>query len=432
MNYQKYPFVARPTPNKHPDFNRLRVELAGFETEPWNSLLEIGCGQGSYLISLAWFNPSKTFIGIDSDQAAIETASKTAKDLGLSNIKFKAVELEHFEVSKKFDVVLAYGVYSWIPTSSREKLLEVTSDALGATGFAIFNHNLYPGWKSRSELAETLRKSCQTPNEAREKLSEIGESSVHGLKLAEEARNIITEASDSFIFHELLNPDADCCSSSEFAKLTSAHDLETLDPVVDLGLKAIPPIQRINERSIRNVVLLKNKKPAKSPTSMLEAGWFTSKFVPAEESAEPSLFYSPVGEEIRFEKSVAAALSLLSNSWPASIPYSELAKVSDSKTIQSLLAGEAIEFFSAELPVSKELKKPFCCPLSTHQDVFPGVSVNCRFEFVKLNEPMLEFLKLCNGLNSLSEIRKLSGMSETECLDAIQIFQEMALLINSE
>jgi len=429
MNYHKYPFVARPTPNKHPDYNRLRAELSGFRTDNWSSLLEIGCGPGSYLISLAWFNPHKRFLGVDSDKEAIRTAINTASDLGLKNIEFKPVKFENIQVDEKYDAAIAYGVYSWIPENSRRLLLRTFEDCLTESGFAILNHNLYPGWKSRSELAETLRENCKTPNEARERLTLIGESSVHGLKLAEEARNVLTEASDSFIVHELLNPDADCCSSSDFREAAALAGFETLDPVTDIGIKAVPPLNRITERSIRNIILLRTRNPS-TEENLLESGWFTTKFVPAEEVENPALFYSPVGEEIRFEAEPAAVLKLLASSWPASIPCSELLKIAEKNVIKSMVAGEAIEYFSSELPVSADLNKPFCSPLTVNPEVFPGVSVNCRFEFVKLNEPMEQFLKLCDGQNSLTEIREKSGMSETECLDAIQIFQEMALIIN--
>ena len=121
---------------------------------------------------------------------------------------------------------------------------------------------------------------------------------------------------------------------------------------------------------------------------MLESGWFTSKFVPAEEKENPTLFYSPLGEEIRFESEAATVLKLLASSWPASLPFSDLLAIADKSVIKGLLAGESIEYFSSDLPVSTDLNNPFCYPLSVHPEVFPGVSVNCRFEFVKLNEPM--------------------------------------------
>ena len=61
--------------------------------------LEIGCGKGRFINTLAAENPDTLFIGIEREQGALVMAAEKAMEAGLGNIRFidnDAVRLEEF------------------------------------------------------------------------------------------------------------------------------------------------------------------------------------------------------------------------------------------------------------------------------------------------------------------------------------------------
>ncbi|MBN09549.1 MAG: tRNA (guanosine(46)-N7)-methyltransferase TrmB [Flavobacteriaceae bacterium] len=57
-------------------------------------ILELGCGKGEYVISLAKENPNKNFIGIDIKGARFWRGAKTAIEENISNVSFVRVKIE--------------------------------------------------------------------------------------------------------------------------------------------------------------------------------------------------------------------------------------------------------------------------------------------------------------------------------------------------
>jgi tRNA (guanine-N7-)-methyltransferase len=60
-------------------------------------VLELGCGKGEYTVNLGEKFPDKNFIGIDIKGNRIWRGGKTAIELGLTNVGFLRIQIEHIE-----------------------------------------------------------------------------------------------------------------------------------------------------------------------------------------------------------------------------------------------------------------------------------------------------------------------------------------------
>ena len=70
------------------------------------STLDVGCGVGILTTFYARQHPDKTFIGIDRSPASIARAQEQAKALGLTNVQFECLDLDHTTPPRSFDLIL--------------------------------------------------------------------------------------------------------------------------------------------------------------------------------------------------------------------------------------------------------------------------------------------------------------------------------------
>jgi len=105
--------------------------------------LEIGCGYGDFLCSLAQANPARNFLGIDISYQALQRAAFTASTLALENIKFVAADAHR--LFPLFAPNSLQAVYLHFPDPNRRRkfrkrqiftptLLDVLSQALCPDG----------------------------------------------------------------------------------------------------------------------------------------------------------------------------------------------------------------------------------------------------------------------------------------------------------
>lgn len=74
------------------------------------SILDVGCGVGILTTFYARQHPDKTFIGIDRSPASIARAQEQAKALGLTNVQFECLDLDHTTPPRSFDLILTTHV----------------------------------------------------------------------------------------------------------------------------------------------------------------------------------------------------------------------------------------------------------------------------------------------------------------------------------
>ena len=90
--------------------------LAELETDPFDSLLDVGCGTGPVVELLAKKYPEKHFIGLDITPAMIEVAQSK----GLSNAEFMVGDAENLPFGDgRFDAVLCSNSFHHYPHPER-------------------------------------------------------------------------------------------------------------------------------------------------------------------------------------------------------------------------------------------------------------------------------------------------------------------------
>jgi len=140
-----------PAVHIHTHIDRLATvgKLRGLHPAPIDRcrVLELGCGAGTNLISMAFNFPESTFIGIDIAHRPLIAGEEAIKELGLKNIGLQRFDLcqANKERFGYFDYIIAHGVYSWVPEPVRERILAGCREMLNAQGIAYISYNAYPG-----------------------------------------------------------------------------------------------------------------------------------------------------------------------------------------------------------------------------------------------------------------------------------------------
>lgn len=124
-------------------------------------MLELGCGDGGNVLSLAQALPDAALTGLDAAAGAVERGSELARAAGLRNVELLCMDIEALPESERlgagsFDYILAHGVYSWIPPRVRVALLAGVRRLLAPMGVAYISYNAYPGSYLRDMARDIL------------------------------------------------------------------------------------------------------------------------------------------------------------------------------------------------------------------------------------------------------------------------------------
>ncbi|MDH4187348.1 MAG: methyltransferase domain-containing protein, partial [Nitrospira sp.] len=71
------------------------------------SILDVGCGVGILTTFYARHYPDKVFMGIDRSPLSVARAQARAQALGLVNVRFNCLDLDHVAPSESFDLIIA-------------------------------------------------------------------------------------------------------------------------------------------------------------------------------------------------------------------------------------------------------------------------------------------------------------------------------------
>ena len=234
-------YPTRPQSALHPDRLGGIGLLHGFGCVPLDGarVLEIGCGNGFNLISLAAGHPGARFVGLDAAAVAIGAARDLAARCGLRNIEFLSARLEdQVLVGEEFDYVLCHGVYSWVPEATRASLLGLVSRCLALRGVAFVSYNALPGWHVRSPVREILQWHVREIRGAGEQLEEakalshflagaIVEDTPAGKALRAEFASAAAR-DPQVLWHDELSPEHRAFYFHEFIAAAEAHGLSYL------------------------------------------------------------------------------------------------------------------------------------------------------------------------------------------------------------
>lgn len=203
-------------------------------------LLEVGCGDGLQLITLAMAYPESHFVGVDLSTTAIARGEVLRAKLGLANLHLVAADLMEWDPGKTpYDYILAHGFFSWVPEPVRKRLLELCQQSLAPQGVAYISYNAFPGCHLRQMVWNMMRAHVQGVEDPSAKIAEaqkflawlaqdvLGDGS-YSVAVRSEAKDLLQRTHTSVLFHDDLAEINQPYSFKSFMDLAGRHDLQFL------------------------------------------------------------------------------------------------------------------------------------------------------------------------------------------------------------
>ncbi len=323
-------------------------------------VLELGCGDGANLLSMAQTRPQSSFVGVDASAAAIARGSELAEAAALTNAELRIAQLEALPADLGgFDYIVSHGVYSWISPGARGALLACCGERLGPHGIAYVSYNAYPGSHLRDMTREILRYHVRDITDPGARLEQahrlmqtivaIEEPSPYARALREQMERMLNysdallfhddlaEISTPFYFHELVEhaavrglqflSEADLSESRMEGVPASAGAL--FEAIADDPLAREQYMDFFKNRMFRRTLLCRAQAPVRRAIEDVHLERFavssSARPEPQGESAELETFVTPEGYSVSTSESlVLAALHALASCWPEALEFPEL------------------------------------------------------------------------------------------------------------
>ncbi len=120
--------------------------------------LELGCGLGRSLNTLAAANPRGEFVGIDVNPEHIAFAARDVEAGGLTNVRLVTSSFGQLPADLgTFDFIALHGVFSWVAPQVREEILAIARTHLAPGGLLLVSYNAMPGWAHLQPIRGILR-----------------------------------------------------------------------------------------------------------------------------------------------------------------------------------------------------------------------------------------------------------------------------------
>ena len=158
-SYDVTPYAGNPYYHTHPSVLSAYGVLYGLSpaTPGYSRVLELGCGDGSNIMPMAYEFPESEFLGIDLSPVQIGIGQKGVDALGLKNIQLKTLSIRNMSAADgRFDYIIAHGVYSWVPEAVRKKILSICRENLSDQGIAYISYNVLPGWQFNQSIRDMI------------------------------------------------------------------------------------------------------------------------------------------------------------------------------------------------------------------------------------------------------------------------------------
>ncbi len=242
-SYDELPYSCHPLHLTHPNHLACRAMFYGLKSPDVAHcrVLELGCGNGNNLLSLAQSLPQSEFVGIDYAARQINHGREVIAAVGLRNVELKAMSLADVDGSLgEFDYILCHGVFSWVSAENQDHILRVIRQQLAPSGVGYVSYNTYPGWHLRGMVRDMLCYQVRDLQDPAEKVARARaylhfliqsqpepESAYVQVLKAEE--RILERVPDTYIFHEHLEEVNQPQYFHQFAERAAKHELQYLD-----------------------------------------------------------------------------------------------------------------------------------------------------------------------------------------------------------
>jgi SAM-dependent methyltransferase len=360
--YDELPYRSLPIPWTAPERLALCSLLHGGPRAPVDAyrVLELGCGDGTNLLALAFYRPQAQFVGIDASASAIATAEQRRAELALHNLRFLLADVAELPagLAGRFDFILMHGLFSWVPPAVAERALAACGELLEDDGLLYLNYNARPGWNIRGLVRDLLlAQTAHVPDLAdRARAAQAVAGTVAASlatqdhpysKLLEQECRFVLEGHVSYVAHEFLARDNHCLWQSEFLRKAGACGLRRvadadfnypsrrvsdsfLQQVKSSALTAEPledTLDLLSYRQLHSPLLARQHQTPRAMTAEeFAALYVASQTEPThgEDSDEWRLLH-PSGFEVEIKDPVMyRALRELARRWPRGARMSEL------------------------------------------------------------------------------------------------------------
>ena len=120
--------------------------------------LELGCGLGRSLTTLAAANPDGDFIGVDINPEHTREVARDIEAGGLTNARIITSDFAHLpDDVNNLDFITLHGVWSWVAPAVRDDILRIAHDRLAPGGLLLVSYNAMPGWAHLQPIRGILR-----------------------------------------------------------------------------------------------------------------------------------------------------------------------------------------------------------------------------------------------------------------------------------
>lgn len=392
--YDDVPYPSVPYPHAHPD--RLGATARLFGVRPRGlRVLEIGCGSGGHLLSIAASLPGSTCVGIDPSEGEIARAKALAEAAELTNVTLLATT----EIEGEFDYIVTHGVLSWVSDAARSAIFATAARCLADDGVFYASYNVYPGWFLRGAMREAMRWRAGTDvGEARallEKLAARVERGSAWRAAVEEEIVRVRAADDAYVFHEHLETENHPRWFHEIAREAGDHGLHFLseaEPAAILHPLASP----------RALASLREIGPDVEQAFDLVRGRsfrcsIFARRAPAPVPAAGDLFaFARDAGEVALEPETASAIEALSQVFPDGKSIESLSI--DASSLLPLHVAGVVELRTRALGLARpDDPRPTVTSLARAQALRSGPIANLRGEPIPLSETERQALVYLDG-----------------------------------
>jgi SAM-dependent methyltransferase len=268
-SYDEMPYESHPYAQTHPSRLAVVARLFGLQPPAVETcrVLELASAAGGNIVPIAEAFPASRWIGIDLSQRQIDDGQRLVHKLGLKNVALRRADIMEVDDSYgEFDYIIAHGVFSWVPTEVREKILDICSKRLAPNGVAYISFNTYPGWHMRGMIRDMMQFHANRFTEPRQRVQQaralldflatsVRQEGPYSALLKSELDNIRNQT-DNYLYHEHLEHVNDPLYFHQFVSMARRHGMRYLGearlptmvtgnfgPEVQKTLKSLAPDQ---------------------------------------------------------------------------------------------------------------------------------------------------------------------------------------------